>query len=69
MTFGVLFGAAFLCMLRYLPKRGFKNGFANAVLGLFVYQSQTQGALSMKWIILAIGALVVVLGGIAAMRR
>ena len=36
MTFGVFFGAAFLCMLRYLPRRSFKNSFSNALLGLFV---------------------------------
>ena len=34
MMFGVLFGAAILTMLRYLPKRSFKNGFANALLGV-----------------------------------
>ncbi len=34
MMFGVLFGAAFLTMLRYLPRRSFKNGFANALLGM-----------------------------------
>lgn len=33
MTFGVLFGAAFLSMLRYLPRRSFRNGYANAALG------------------------------------
>ena len=36
MIFGVFFGAAFLCLLRYLPKRGFNNGFANSALGLAI---------------------------------
>ncbi len=36
MMFGVLFGAAFLTMLRYLPKRSFKSGFANSILGMAI---------------------------------
>lgn len=36
MTFGVFLGATFLCLLRYLPKRSFKNSFSNALLGLFL---------------------------------
>lgn len=36
MTFGVLFGAAFLTLLRYLPKRSFKGRFANSALGMAI---------------------------------
>ncbi len=36
MTFGILFGAAFLTMLRYLPRRSLRNGFANAMMGFFI---------------------------------
>ena len=34
MMFGVIFGAAFLTLLRYLPKKSFGSGYANALLGL-----------------------------------
>jgi uncharacterized membrane protein YraQ (UPF0718 family) len=34
MTFGVLFGAAFLTLMRYLPRRSFRGTFANSALGL-----------------------------------
>lgn len=36
MSFGVLFAAAFLTAATYLKQRGFKRGFANALLGLFL---------------------------------
>jgi uncharacterized membrane protein YraQ (UPF0718 family) len=36
MTFGVLFGAAFLTFLRYLPRRSFKGRFSNSLLGMFI---------------------------------
>ncbi len=36
MIFGILFGAAFLTLLRYLPKRSFKGAFANSVLGMTI---------------------------------
>ncbi len=36
MTFGILFGAAFLTMLRYLPRRSWRNGFVNATMGFFI---------------------------------
>ena len=36
MIFGVLFGAAFLTLIRYLPKRGFNGRFANSVLGMAI---------------------------------
>ncbi|MGH6821136.1 MAG: permease, partial [Methylocella sp.] len=36
MMFGVLFGSAFLTLLRYLPRRSFKSGFANSVLGVAI---------------------------------
>ena len=36
MMFGVLFGAAFLTLLRYLPRRSFKSGYANALLGFVI---------------------------------
>lgn len=34
MTFGILFGAAFLTLFGYLRQRSFKNGFANSAVGL-----------------------------------
>jgi len=34
MTFGVLFGAAFLTLMRYLPRRSFRGSFVNSALGL-----------------------------------
>ena len=34
MTFGVLFGAAFLTLLGYLRRVSFRNGFANSFLGM-----------------------------------
>jgi uncharacterized membrane protein YraQ (UPF0718 family) len=36
MTFGVLFGAAFLTMLAYLRRVSFRGGFANSFLGMAV---------------------------------
>lgn len=36
MTFGVLFGAAFLTLLGYLLRRNFQNGFANAGMGMMM---------------------------------
>lgn len=36
MIFGVLFGSAFLTLLRYLPKRSFKGRFANSALGMAI---------------------------------
>jgi uncharacterized membrane protein YraQ (UPF0718 family) len=36
MTFGVFFGAAFLTLLRYLPRRSFRSGFLNAAMGFVV---------------------------------
>jgi uncharacterized membrane protein YraQ (UPF0718 family) len=36
MTFGVLFGAAFLTLLGYLRRHSFRNGFANSALGMAV---------------------------------
>lgn len=36
MTFGVLFGAAFLTLLGYLQRRSFKGAFSNAILGMAV---------------------------------
>ena len=36
MIFGVLFGAAFLTFLRYLPRRSFKGRFSNSVLGMAI---------------------------------
>ena len=36
MTFGVLFGDAFLTFLRYLPRRSFSGWFANSALGLAI---------------------------------
>jgi len=36
MIFGVFFGATFLTLLRYLPWRSFKSGFANAFMGFAV---------------------------------
>ena len=36
MIFGVLFGAAFLTFLRYLPRRSFNNSFLNALTGFFM---------------------------------
>ena len=36
MTFGVLFGAAFLTLFSYLRRRSFQNGFSNSVLGLII---------------------------------
>lgn len=36
MTFGVLFGAAFLTLIRYLPVRSFNGRFANSALGMAI---------------------------------
>jgi hypothetical protein len=36
MTFGVLFGGAFLTFLRYLPRRSFSGWFANSALGMAI---------------------------------
>jgi uncharacterized membrane protein YraQ (UPF0718 family) len=36
MLFGVIFGAAFLTLLRYLPRKSFKSGFANALTGFVI---------------------------------
>ena len=36
MTFGIMFGAAFLTFLKYLPRRSFQNGFGNSLLGFFI---------------------------------
>ena len=36
MIFGVLFGGAFLTLLRYLPRRSFNGWFANSALGLAI---------------------------------
>jgi len=36
MTFGVLFAAAFLTLLRMLRRRSFKGGFANALMGFVI---------------------------------
>jgi hypothetical protein len=36
MTFGVLFGGAFLTLLRYLPRRSFSGWFSNSVLGMAI---------------------------------
>lgn len=36
MTFGVLFGGAFLTFLRYLPRRSFSGRLANSALGLAI---------------------------------
>ena len=36
MTFGVLFGAAFLTLLGYLRRLSFRNGYANSALGMAV---------------------------------
>ena len=36
MTFGWLFGAAFLTILGYLRRRSFDNGFANSLYGMFL---------------------------------
>jgi uncharacterized membrane protein YraQ (UPF0718 family) len=36
MIFGVLFGGAFLTLLRYLPRRSFSGWFANSALGLAI---------------------------------
>jgi len=36
MTFGVLFGAAFLTLIRYLPVRSFRGRYANSALGMAI---------------------------------
>ena len=36
MTFGILFGAAFLTLIRYLPVRSFSGRFANSALGMAI---------------------------------
>lgn len=36
MTFGLLFGAAFLTLFGYLRRRSFRSGFSNSFLGLFI---------------------------------
>lgn len=36
MIFGVFFGAAFLTLIRYLPRRSFNGRFANSALGLVI---------------------------------
>ncbi len=36
MTFGILFGAAFLTLFSYLRRRGFRNSYSNSFLGLII---------------------------------
>ncbi len=36
MTFGILFAAAFLTLLGYVRKHGFRNGFSNSAMGLVI---------------------------------